>query len=250
MLSATMSGWAERIRRWLGEVEQHWLAGDGAIGCESHSLEADPPSAWCAWCGASVARGERREPCLGCLGMRRLHNRVVRLAELGGDWRASLLRIKYGCDAIGAESLGIRLAEQHRLCGVRFGVSNVVVVPIPAAPLREWHRGIDPVGEIARSFARTIAAPIVRPLRHAGGPPRTGQSRPERRRRRLACRWGWTGTALAGLRVILVDDVLTTGATIREAARLVRRLGANEVEVGVVAVTPTPGREGCHKMSA
>ena len=48
---------------------------------------------------------------------------------------------------------------------------------------------------------------------------------------------------------MLIDDVLTTGATIREAARLLRSLGAERVGVAIVAVTPTPGREGRDKMS-
>ena len=240
LVMIAMTGW---IGEWLRDAERQWLAGDGAIIDRLHRLEADPPTAWCSWCGLSVGLGERREPCLSCDGLRRRHRRVVRLSELQGDWRSVLLRVKYGCDAVSAEILGCRLVEQFRNCGGLIGSADTIVVPVPASPLRRWHRGIDPVGEIAVSFARSIAAPLVRPIRHAGGVPRTGQTRAERRSRRLALRWGWRDRrALAGLRVVLVDDVLTTGATIHEATTLLRTLGVEEVEAAVVAVTPTPGR--------
>ena len=247
-----MSALTELIRRQLGEIEQQWLAGDVPISDRIESLKSDPPEAWCSWCGASVARGERREPCLACPAPRRRGlGPVVRLAELSGKWRTTLLRIKYGRDAVGAELLGSRLARQYRLCGGAIDRANTIVVPVPASPLRRWHRGIDAVGEMAASFARSIAAPIVRPLRHAGGVPRTGQSRADRGRRRLVCRRGWGDRrVLSGLHVVLIDDVLTTGATIREAARLLRSLGAERVGVAIVAVTPTPGRGAATKCLA
>jgi predicted amidophosphoribosyltransferase len=49
--------------------------------------------------------------------------------------------------------------------------------------------------------------------------------------------------------VLLVDDVLTTGTTIREASRLLRSLGADAIEAAVVAVTPAAGRNADRKMS-
>ena len=159
------------------------------------------------------------------------------------------MQIKYARDAVGAELLGRRLAEQFRACSAKPAGADVIVVPVPASPIRRWHRGIDPVGELAASFARTLAMPMICPLRHAGGVPRTGQSRDERRRRRLTRRAGWSDEALADLRIVLVDDVLTTGATVREAARLLRAMGAAEIDVAVVAVTPPLGRRSNSKMS-
>jgi predicted amidophosphoribosyltransferase len=244
-----MRAFSERIRRWLMAAERDWLGEDCSVDRRIQRLEVDSPSAWCARCGASVARGERREPCLECEDARSRHGRVVRLAELRDGWRHALMQVKYARDAVGAELLGRRLAEQHLACGGEPAGADVVVVPVPAASIRRWHRGIDPVGEIAASFARTLTIPVVRPLWHAGGVPRTGQSREARRRRRLARRAGWSDEALTGLRIVLIDDVLTTGATVREAARLLRGMGTAEIDVAVVAVTPPLGRRSSPKMS-
>lgn len=178
------------------------------------------------------------------------HQRVVRLGELSGTWKTLIHAAKYGRDPLAAETLGRRLAEQHVVCGGEAIRSDLVVVPTPAAPIRAWHRGIDTAGEIAIATARSLSAPMIRPLVHRGGPPRSSQSRRERVRRRLSVRRGWRAGGLAGLRVLLVDDVLTTGTTVREASRLLRGLGAKSIEVAVVAVTPRETGKVDRKMSS
>ena len=239
----------QRLLPRLADLERDWLGGDSSAHGLVERIEVDPWSAWCSRCGTTLGPGERRGPCLSCDGRRMSIARVVRLAELAGVWRSLLHQVKYGCDPLAAEALGRRLAKQHRLARGAVDRADLVVVPMPAAPLRRWHRGIDVVGEIAAAMARSLSLPMTRPLRHRGGPPRSGQSKRARTRRRLAIRPGWRATDLAGLRVLLVDDVLTTGTTIREASRLLRSLGADAIEAAVVAVTPVAGRNADRKMS-
>jgi predicted amidophosphoribosyltransferase len=56
-----------------------------------------------------------------------------------------------------------------------------------------------------------------------------------------ASRSSWLGCRFAGARVLLVDDILTTGATASESARVLRRAGAAFVAVAVVARAEPPG---------
>ncbi|MFZ9692156.1 MAG: ComF family protein [Phycisphaerales bacterium] len=230
------------VLSWLDIVECEWLGGDSSARLLAQLTPPDDGAAWCHRCGLTVARGERRAPCVTCEGHRLPYGRVVRLGEMAGGWKYLIHSVKYGRDPVAAEILGRRLGEQYAACTEEEVRSDRIVVPMPAAPIRAWHRGIDTTREIAIALARTLSAPLIRPLLHRGGPPRSSQSRQERASRRFSVKRGWRPGDLAGLHVLIVDDVLTTGTTIREASRLLRHLGAASVEAAVVAVTPEGAR--------
>jgi predicted amidophosphoribosyltransferase len=105
-----------------------------------------------------------------------------------------------------------------------------VVMPVPAAPLRSLNRGFDPAEAIAAAFAeRADAVYLVGALRRTGTGRQVGRPRAERLGRppRIEARGPVPRS------VLLVDDVLTTGATISACARALRGAGAARV----VAVT-------------
>lgn len=111
------------------------------------------------------------------------------------------------------------------------------IVPMPLARGRLAERGFNQAVEIARPVARRLRLPILRDAcrKVADTPPQAALPWDERARnirRAFVC-----DADLEGLRIAVVDDVLTTGATLNELARVLRRAGAVEVVGWVVART-------------
>jgi ComF family protein len=113
------------------------------------------------------------------------------------------------------------------------------VVPVPLHPRRLRARGFNPALEVARGIARAHALPILPTLlvRRRDTPSQTGLTRTARRRN---VRQAFRASGPAPERLWLVDDVVTTGATLAAAARALRRGGARDV-VGLCAAR-TPAR--------
>lgn len=120
-----------------------------------------------------------------------------------------------------------------------------LLLPVPLAPPRLRERGYNQSWEIARRLARGIGCAAepslllrVRDTAHQLAFPvarraANVQSAFAVEPRRLA--------DVRGRRITLVDDVMTTGATVAELARTLRRAGAAEVHAWVLARTPAPG---------
>lgn len=105
------------------------------------------------------------------------------------------------------------------------------IVPVPTAPLRSALRGFDPAAEIAGALARKTDLPLSSCLARRGGGRQVGKRRAQRighppviQARRQVPR-----------SILLIDDVLTTGATLSACAQALRQAGA----VRVVGITFT-----------
>ena len=152
-----------------------------------------------------------------------------------------LQRIKYGGRIALAEWAGATLAAAVRvtLAG-RTGTNRPDrIVALPLAASRQRERGFNQAREIAVHVACGIGLPLAAPLaRISAGPPQTALPWAERRRN---VRGAFAvHSAVRGARIALVDDVMTTGATLAEAARMLRSAGAARVECWVVARTLPP----------
>jgi predicted amidophosphoribosyltransferase len=105
-------------------------------------------------------------------------------------------------------------------------LSERTVVPVPPAPLRRAWRGYDPAGEIASALARLIDALISPCLRRRG----SGRQRGRGRLERLAKAPRIEVEGPAPERPLLIDDVMTTGATLATCAAAMRSAGALDVK--------------------
>jgi ComF family protein len=109
-----------------------------------------------------------------------------------------------------------------------------VVTWVPTTGARRRRRGFDQAELLARAVARNVRRPCRGLLTRGAGPPQTGRSLDDRRAgpalaARMAC---------APARVLLVDDVITTGTTVSIAARALRTAGVTRVSVVAAARTP------------
>lgn len=134
----------------------------------------------------------------------------------------------------------VRLLGQLLLDAVEIGGSPLpqVLIPVPLHPGRLAERGYNQALEIARVLGGGLGLPLDRRCCHrvTATPPQAGQDEAARRRN---IRGAFAAqTPFPWSRVAIVDDVVTTGSTVSELARVLRRAGALEVEVWAVARTP------------
>jgi ComF family protein len=105
------------------------------------------------------------------------------------------------------------------------------LVPVPPAPSRHRRRGFDPAHRIAAALAKRLGVPLAQPLRRTDGPRQVGRPR----RERLAAPPRVRVFSPPPPRVLLIDDVLTTGATLTACATALRGAGSSEIDAAVFA---------------
>jgi ComF family protein len=183
-------------------------------------------------CGCGAPGVPLCVPCAPQSAVRRLLVGPLRVAAVGpyaGPLRKAILQFKRGRRDTG-EILGALLAER---AGARLP-SGVVLVPVPTFATRRRERGFDQSVLLAQACAARNGHPVLLALRQRVDDPQRGRSREARLRARA--RFVCTAPALvSGMRIVLVDDVLTTGATLRDCAATLQACGAAASEAIVLA---------------
>ena len=130
---------------------------------------------------------------------------------------------------------GLRLAEMARSALAEF--KPEIVVPVPLHPERQRERGFNQAELLARAVARPLRLPLeTRALeRRKPRPPKHRLSRHERWEAARGAYAPVPGRRIDNRRVLLVDDVFTTGATLDACARALRSAGAAHVAALTVA---------------
>jgi ComF family protein len=117
-------------------------------------------------------------------------------------------------------------------------LDSATLVPVPLHPARLRRRGFNQADRLAAAMAARSPLPVVRCLSRSGG--RTAQVGRGRGDRLAAVRGSLTARGPAPPRVLLVDDVVTTGATLAACAAALRDAGTREV--AAIAYARTLGR--------
>lgn len=143
--------------------------------------------------------------------------------------REIIHHLKYADRVSLAKPLGAILKE----CREREPFTGNLIIPVPLHRSRQRVRGFNQAELIAARLGTPVAARLLR--RRKDTPSQTGLTRNERKRN-LAGAFEVRGKVSGA--VIVVDDVYTTGSTMNEIARTLKRAGAGRVEVLTVARVP------------
>jgi predicted amidophosphoribosyltransferase len=162
----------------------------------------------------------------------------VAWGEHDGVLRTAILALKHGGRDDLAAPLGDRLAAA---IAAEEWVSEIeIIVPVPSHPWRRLRKPWTASELLARRVSRRLEKPAVFSLRRHGLRRQTGRSRA--RRLELSPRSFSPRPCVSGRTVLLIDDVMTTGTTIRRATEALHSAGAAAVFCAVCAHAPDPRR--------
>ncbi len=154
---------------------------------------------------------------------------AVYLGSYAGPVGAMVRAGKYGGNEAILWALG-------RHCGRRIDVTRFdKVAAVPSSPWRRLVRGVNPADLLAYPLAAHQGLPLFHPLARRRS---HAQARVGRRDRAVNVRGAFQATCAVEGRVLLIDDVVTTGSTARACAEALLAAGAKEVHLLVAAASP------------
>jgi ComF family protein len=206
--------------------------------CEDCSLSVSELEAVCHGCGLPWTDSDDGR-CHGCRAKPLPFSRVWTVLAYGGATTQAILHLKHGRRRHLARPLGALLAPAVA-AAIDSGVN--ALCPVPLHPRRLRQRGFNQALELLRAAEKLVRRPgaqaLVLPdgLRRIRDTPALGWESPASRRRLVDGAFSVERTEWAkNRRVLLVDDVMTTGATLAECTRVLLRAGAAEVQVVALA---------------
>lgn len=203
------------------------LCGD----CRKELLLGQP--AVCRRCGR-FARYPAANFCEGCAAREPLYDRGSAAVVYEGSARKILYGLKYGGKGYLAENIAAIMEPVLPAAS-----SYDMILPVPMHRSKKSERGYCQTTLIARQIAGRTGKPMVPDnlVRIRKTEPMSGLSREKRTANIRGAFEVKDPAALAGKRVLLVDDLLTTGSTADECARVLKQAGAASVQLAVFAAT-------------
>ncbi|MDX1512177.1 MAG: ComF family protein [Gammaproteobacteria bacterium] len=235
-----MNNWLEIAQDWLLPRQCALCAGDAGNSALCRRCVARLPRITnaCRGCGLPLPHGRL---CGGCVGRHRPFRSVRIPFRYEPPLSALILALKFDARLeVAAPLAGLLLAELERSSGAL----PALVVPVPLHPARVRRRGYNQALEIARPLAAALGIGLAPHLvyRQRNTTAQSGLPNPAARRRNVRGAFAVSVDAAAAppQSVALVDDVVTTGATVRELARVLTRAGVARIDLWFVARAAPP----------
>lgn len=201
-----------------GDLVCNWCQNDAFVGMPSR-------------CFRCLVAATNHEVCTKCHKISRLRHVWVRTAY-EANAKNLIAKLKFQRAPAAATT-----AAQFMKETIPYLPKDTLVLPVPTASSRRRQRGYDQAVLLARELARELHLPTQKCLARLGQSRQVGTSRKlrlsqlEQAFRVTDCR------AVKGECVLLVDDVITTGATLEAAASVLKKAGAKQVDAVVFAQT-------------
>lgn len=194
-----------------------------------------PKGVSCLRCGAYGVKLEVSRPaCSECRDTKLWFDRVVSLGKYEGGLQKAIVQMKYQAGQPLAVAAGKQLAVQ--MGGTEdFGAVDLISC-VPKYWLKRLLAGGNSVEVIMSGLVEPLGVPALPSLLECRRKiTKQSMLSPDQRRRNVRGAWCVaSGYDISGAHVVLVDDVMTTGATVNEAARALKKAGASRVSIAVV----------------
>ena len=191
---------------------------------------------FCPYCGEPSALEDAPcMPCGECLREMPPWSEFLFFGLHEGLLRELMVRAKFGGNLAALDFLGHLLAE---LCAEHYAAAPLpdAVVPMPLHPRRLRERGFNQCLEFARPVAKRLALPVLLRALEKTKVLKAQASLSREQRKELEQPFEASGD-VRGMRILLIDDVCTTGSTLRRATECLLVAGAANVDVAVIART-------------
>ncbi|MDG5469702.1 ComF family protein [Deltaproteobacteria bacterium IMCC39524] len=186
----------------------------------------------CSCCSQPFPASSSQHLCATCLQRPAAFSTVHAACSYQERVKDAIHQLKYRNQVNLAEPLGKLLGKSLEVAEV--GFKPECIIPVPLHPGRLKKRGYNQALEISRPLARKMQVPIDTTLlqRTLKTPPQQGLTAAERRSN---LRNAFIVTTTPSARnILLVDDVMTTGETVRECSRVLMKNNIAEVQVAVI----------------
>jgi ComF family protein len=207
----------------------------------------------CEVCGERLLRpADRAElfngvtKCAACRQHQPSFETAMCYGEYDGGLRELIHLLKYERVKSTASVLGRMVGEIITEMQPRFKDEGPLVIPVPLHGSKLRARGFNQSEMIARAAVKSaglksqVNTTALERIRDTGS--QTGMTRPQRQQNMHGAFAVIHAAEVAGREILLVDDVFTTGATVSECARVLKRAGASKVYVATVARVLLPDR--------
>jgi ComF family protein len=226
----------------IAETVIGWLAPPICIACGTEGRSLCPP------CAAAeiIPFGERCWHCNALSPRARTCNSCRRSGTPRSVWVATDYD-GIAKDLIQKYKFGQQRAVAKTLSGLMSGTfwnfiskediakTNYLIIPVPTATSRVRQRGFDHAALLAQQLAKELQIPAEPVLWRLGQSRQLGTKRDERLKQAHGSYIVRKPSAVSGRNILLVDDVVTTGATLQAATQALRQAGATHVDALVFA---------------
>ena len=240
------------IRRWESALIGHHRTPADEVVMTS-GWTPDDGACYCPRCGNGLDWSVHKCSCSGRTLATRNGN-VVRLSSYQEPVSEWIRMMKYHAWVSMAMVLGELLGRSILRCTAFEHGQSPWLVPVPMPWPRRFARGMDHAALVSKGVSKTTGFKVFQPLRQINGRVQSGATMSQRSRKRDPFRVSLNGRVrkkeLKNQRVIVIDDVRTTGRTIGLVSRALERRGAVVIGSGVLAVADMRGHDTQRARSA